>query len=436
MRTMAAFLVALALAGAGGDAVANGRNPHTVAIHMRPGDPQTLYVSTTFGLVISKDEGCTFDWVCEQNIGYGGTWDPHYAVAADGAIFATTFEGLRVSRDGGCSFTTAAGTDGLWIDALAIGPTGEVWLGTAETGGVNDVLRSVDGGVTFQSRGMASAEAWWKSVAVAPSDARRVYITGYKVAGTPTGYFYRSDDGGAQWTPSALAGVAFGPTPVLRVRAVDPASPDVVYMTSEGATSPGDRLYRSADGGATWTEVLVSGATVQDVVIRDAQTVLVATQLRGTTALVGGPTYVSRDGGQTFGELEGAPRLACLTQTPAGTLLGCGANWEPDFKAIARSTDGGATWDKLWRFVEMNGALTCPAGTVQRDTCDVMLWDCPACGTDLKRQFGASGPACGPGASDAPVPRKNGGGCCDAGAPARGMWLMLAVAWFLRRRAR
>jgi len=431
MRWLANFaLVALVVAPA--TALANGRNPHTVGIYFRPGDADAVYVSTTFGLLRSNDQGCTFNWMCEQSIGYSGTWDPHYAVAADGTIFATTFDGVRISRDGGCSFTTASSTNGRWIDAITIGPTGEIWIGTAETGGVNDVLASTNNGASFESRGMQSPEIWWKSVKIAPSNPQRVYITGYKVATAPTAYFYRSDNGGMQWTPSPLANVTYGGTPVVRVQAVDPSNPDIVYMTSEASNAPtGDRLYRSTDGGTTWTEVLAAGALVHDVLITDATHVFVATQL-----LVGGPTYASTDGGLTFAPMIGAPELACIVQRPDGALLGCGANWEPDFKAIALSTDGGATWEKAFRFVEMNDALQCKAGTVQHDTCDVMLWDCPTCGTDLKRQFTVKGPTCG--VADTATPKKPSAGCCDAGghAPGGSALLVVGVSFFLRRRRR
>jgi hypothetical protein len=436
-------VVALLLVG--GVAHANGRSPQTIGIFPKPGEPQTLYLATTFGLLETKDEGCTFRWMCEQSIGYGGTWDPAYAIGSDGTIFATTYEGLRISRDGGCSFETATANlpaadpnriADIWIDALDLGPTGEIWVGTAETGHSNDVFVSTDNGVTFSARGMMSPEIWWKSVKVAKSNPAVVYISGYQVAGTPTAYVYRSSNGGMQWTPSPLVGVQYASTPVLRIKAVDPLDPDILYMASEGANSPsGDRLYRSTDGAMTWTEVLATTASIHDVVIRDAAHIVVATQIRMASSIAGGPAYHSANGGTSFEPMTTAPQLACVAQRADGTLFGCGANWDPDFKAVAKSSDGGGNWEKVWRFVEIAGAVQCADGTVQHDTCEVGLWDCPACSTDLKRQFGAKGPSCGAQGADPPVPPKR-EGCCDAGAGAQtsAIWLLVAVWWLRRRR--
>jgi hypothetical protein len=440
-----ALATTLLLAGLASLAHGNGRAPQTVGVYPKPGEPQTIYLATTFGLLVTTDEGCTFRWMCEQSIGYGGTWDPSYAIGSDGTIFATTYEGLRISRDGGCTFETATAAlptgdpnriADIWIDALDIGPTGELWVGTAETGHTNDVFVSLDNGRTFSSRGMLSPEIWWKSVKVAPSNPATVYITGYQVAGTPTAYAYRSTNGGMDWTPLPLTNVQYAATPVLRVKAIDPTNPDIVYMTSEGSNPPmGDRLYRSIDGGMTWTEVLTASATIHDVLYRDAQHLIVATQIKTATSLMGGPAYHSTDAGASFTELAGAPQLACVAKRADGTLFGCGANWEPDLKAVARSADGGATWEKVWRFVEIAGAVQCAEGTIQHDTCDVALWDCPSCQTDLKRQFGAKGPACGAQGSDPPIDPPPKKGCCAAGDGAAGSLLLgLGVLVLTRRR--
>jgi hypothetical protein len=426
--------------------LANGRPPRTNGVHFQPGDDHSLYVATTFGLLVSHDDGCSFHWICEQNIGYGGPFDPKYRIAADGTIFATTFTGLRVSRDGGCTFTTATADKPLddpgriaddWIDAIDIGPTGEVWVATADNGKPNNVLRSTDNGLSFEPRGMLSQAIWWKSIAIAPSRAQRVYATGYQVAGVlpdggqmpPTAHFEISDDDGAHWAESPLAGVRYGTTPLVYAIGVDHSNPEVVFMSSVGANPPsGDRLYRSTDGGVTWNEVLATTGSILDLAIGPTGTVLVAT--------LGGGSFQSSNGGAAFSPMANPPQLACVGQRADGTIFGCGANWQPDNMAIAKSTDG-ATWSKVFRFVELAGPVECPVGTPEHDSC-AMQWP------SLQQQFGSTGPtACNvePIADDLPPPppRKT-GGCCDASGTCPGelggMLLFAAScgAQLLRRR--
>lgn len=415
-------------------ASANGRAPATNGVLFREGDASSLYVRSTFGLLVSQDDGCTFRWICEQNIGYGGTFDPQYRVAADGTIFATTFTGLRVSRDGGCTFTTATaeqavGSPGriaeIWVNAIDLGPLDEVWVGTADSGTTNAIYRSMDGGRTFEARGSVPPMALWRSIRVAPSDGMRIYAAGLEVAGSPIGHFYRSTDAGATWMPSALAGVMVGPSPALEVVGVDRTDADIVYLISAESNSngEGDRLYRSSNGGATLTEVLATTSPVVDVFVRDA-TVMVATK----TGL-----FRSTDRGLTFRAPTTPLAFQCLGQRDDGRFYACGANWMPDFKAIGRSTDGDS-WDKVFRFVELEGPVQCPAGTPQAETCGPM-W--PA----LQQQFGTTGPTCGktpdgptPDATEAPS-----GGCCDTRRNASGaMWLsgLVAVVLWRRRRGR
>lgn len=443
MRLVLGCLLVAALAA---DAGANGRPPSTNGVAFHPADPQTILVRSTFGLLVSRDDGCSFRWVCEKAIGYGGEFDPKYAVAVDGTIFATTFEGLRVSRDAGCTWTTATADTtqnlvGIWIDALDIGPDGTVWVATAESAGSNDVFSSSDNGVTFTARGQQSATIWWKSVKVARSNKQRVYLTGYQVAGTlpdggqaaPTAHLRRSDDGGGTWTELELFGsrrdppdMKFGPTPIVLLAAIDPQQPDTVLLISVGSNgSKGDRLYRSTDAGYSFTEVLATTDPIRDTVFAQDGAVYVATL---------SSSFKSTNNGLSFSSLTGSPQLACLGQRSDGKLFGCGANWEPDFKAVAVSADNTATWNKQFRFVELAGPLQCAAGTTSFDECDP-LWP------SLQQQFAATGPAtCGvqPDTTlpEPPTPAEP-GGCCDArdaGVPITAVGF--AVAWIVLRRRR
>jgi hypothetical protein len=422
--------VSLATAGQ-----ANGRPPVTNGVFFQPNDNQSLYVRSTFGLLISHDGGCSFRWTCEQNIGYGGPFDPAYAIAADGTLFATTFTGLRVSRDHGCSFTTAtaelpADAPGriadMWVDAVDIGPTGEIWVATADSVKPNDVLRSTDGGVTFVSRGMSLPMMWWKSVVVAPSDAMHVYVAGYQVANTPpTAQVLSTIDAGQHWTPASLAGVQLAGTPIVTIAAVAPTDPQQVYIVSVGANGMGDRLYRSTDGGASFQQVLATALPIINVVIRDPMTVF---------AVIGSGSFRSDDGGASFGAAVTSPKLSCLGKRPDGTLVGCAANWDPDFMAVGRSDDT-SQWQTIFRFIELDGPLSCPAGTPGHDICDQQLWP------GVKAQFGVTGPMCST-ATDLPsdqvdaVAPPRSGGCCDAGdrSPVGLGLLGLLTAWRIGRR--
>ena len=412
---------------------ANGRFPASVSVAVRPGDRDDIYLGTTFGLLISHDDGATFHWACEDAIGYSGTFDPKVEIAADGTIYATTFDGLRVSRDGGCTFQLATedrpATDpgrfaGKWVDAIDLGPNGEVWVATAEGGLPNEVYRSTDGGHTFTPAGLESPEIWWKSLLVAPSGASRVYVTGYQVSQvnpdggptTPVVHVRRSDDAGAHWAPVLLDGIQLANAPLIRVEAVSPSDRDVVYARSEGAAPPaGDLLYRSKDGGASWQLVLTTTDAIRGVVFRQDGTVMVAT--------VKGGVFTSTDG-VAFTPVATPPEMACLAERADGTLLACGANWSPDNFALGRSTDG-AAWTKVFRFVELDGPLTCPAAKA-RTRCDE-LW--PA----LQTQLGIPVPI----VADMPGPPAKGcDGCAASGAGAAAAGLAAAVAMVvgLRRR--
>lgn len=440
-------LVLALLAAMAAVAAANGRAPVTNGVFLKPGDPSSLYVRTSFGLLISHDDGCSFRWVCEKAIGYGGEFDPKYAIATDGTIFATTFTGLRVSRDNGCTWTTATsekppGDPGniseIWIDAIDISPSGTVWVATAESAKPNDVYRSTDNGVTFTAMGLSSPVVWWKSIKVAKSDPMRIYVTGYQVAPTAQVTVKRSDNGGASWTPLPLpANVLFGGTPIVHITAVDPGNPDHFYLTSLDANPPGgDKVYRTTDGGTTFTEVAVTTDRVRDIVVRSNGSALIATASGGTFESAGPQSAFSRLGmtRPNAPDLK-PPQLGCIAQKADGTLIGCGANWAPDYLAVGRASQPLA-WQKLFRFVELAGPVECAAGTTEETLC-APLW--PA----LKTQFAATGPGTCGALPDLEIvdlatpPTKAGSGCCDAGGgtPAAAFALSaLAGVIVLRRR--
>lgn len=428
-------LAALAiLAAVPGTALANGRFPKTVNVRIQPNDDRVILVPATFGLLISRDQGSTFEWVCEEAIGYGGSFDPDYAITSDGSIFATTFEGLRVTRDGGCTWQAAGGlsTEEYFAD-VEIGPDGTIWAATASAAVTNHIYMSMDNGESFVAQDEGLPQVWWRSLKIAPSDAQRLYLTGYRVAealpdgGTvpPSAVFFRSDDHGVTWTELDLSAIEFGTQPWFMIEAVAADNPDVLFGRAQGAHNAlGDILYRSTDGGMTWAEVLRTEDMIRTVIIRQSGDIIAGTLSDGV--------HRSSDGGNAWTRTE-EPDMCCAAEDSAGTLYACGANWEPDFFALGRSQDG-VSWEKVVRFSEIAGAYSCPAGTVQRDVCEAKRW--PA----MCEMFGCNRVVDATPAPDARTSGNGGGGCCrSADGPTDSLLLGLFVGlWLLairRRRA-
>jgi photosystem II stability/assembly factor-like uncharacterized protein len=169
--------------------------------------------------------------------------DPSIMYAGTGEGFFNS-DGLRgagifKSTDGGVTWNhlPATGTYHFdYVNRLAISPDGRVLLAGTQTG----VARSTDGGATFTTN---TSISWVLDVDFHPSDNSLAVASG--IGGT--GWFSR--DGGISWT--AASGLPDKPGSITRVEiAYAPATPDVVYASVN--INQGE-LYRSVDGGATYT---------------------------------------------------------------------------------------------------------------------------------------------------------------------------------------
>ncbi len=439
MRVLS-FVAALVIAPAA--AVADGGPPWTQSIRFAEDHPQSIYAMTNYGLMISHDAGCTFEWVCEQAIGYGGEYEPELEVSRAGAIFATTQTGLRMSTDDGCSWSTATAArapddparlpDGF-PRGLSLGPDDTVWVTVAATDGTNEVFVSRDLAASFTALGLRSPDVLWGAIRAAPSDPQRAYVVAQH---RPSGVELRRIDGTASIAVAA-AGIALAPFPSLQLPAVDPEDRDVLYVVSEGANDPiGDVLFRSADGGETFERVFSTEGLIRDVVVEDDGAVIVTYLQLDGRRFVAGPPQRSVDGGRTFSPYETSPTLACLSISPSGALVGCGHNYEPYWAAVTRRD--GDTWSKVWRFNELLGPLRCGGGTTVQVQCE------PAWEWLQRNLISLTGPTCGPHAPDAgtsippqPSPPES---CCGTGArPTSLAWagvVMLGLSIRRRRRAR
>jgi hypothetical protein len=447
-RLLVVIWVAIAIA-APSAARANGRYPAAISVHPRPGSIRDIVVGATWGMLVTSDGGATWRWSCEDAVGYGGTFDPDYAVSATGRIFATTVaEGLRYTDDGCTWSATQLGANR--VSSVTVAPGGGVWA-TSHTELQSRIYRSTDDGARFEAVALTGGEdgAWWESVEAAPGvdDGDRVYVAGYRfvIDGKETrkaNLLFRTDNAGGDWRRLSVDGFPTASQSLLQIVAISPDDPDLLFVrVSLREAVVGDALYRSDDAGASWRLVLEPGDITGAVVVRevtgeaDAAT---AAEVIVTTPTLG--VYRSTDGGRSFARAPALPITGCLVERPGDrALVGCGDNLAPDHVALTRSSDGLA-WSTLLEFRNVTAPIACAAGTEQRDTCQDRLW----CG--MKDQLGivseviACAAAVDAGTPDAaPGPDDGGGGCCDGGAGGGGWLTALALVLgsaAARRRAR
>lgn len=445
---MKALLLVLAAAGV---ASANGRNAATSTINFRRGHPDDVLAGMTFGAVISHDRGKTWQWICEEAIGYGGAFDPVYAWTASGKILATTFLGLKAATDG-CTFNDVAGLDEHFVSAMTYAPDGTLFIGMDDPKD-DQIHTSHDEGATFPAMTMPGrVNDWWESIAVAPGDAKRMYLTGYRDRATgstdraaysidgaqhvqPRTDFrdlltFRSDDGGATWLEIPLEKLPHQLNTSPQIAAISPEDPDEVYAHFVNADQlHDDVVYRSTDAGATWTKIL----DVQGMIAflrRTNGDLIAASQKMGS--------QISHDSGATWQPIEMPPHVGCLVED-MGEVWACtqnsfdmAANIPADGAGIMVSTDL-VTWTPKLRFEDIVAPVACDAGSMQHQFCEAKVW----CGLRKQLHITADPTGC-PMATEAVIPlmQPPPAGCCDARAHPDGLVIAGAVGMILVRRRR
>ncbi len=162
------------------------------------------------------------------------------------------------------------------IGDIALDPKNakNVWVGTGESWTRNSVsigngiYKSVDGGETWMPSGLENTERVAKII-VSPANSDTVYaaVPGALWSDSPDRGLYKTTDGGATWSQILKGGnLSTGVSGI----AMDPNDPNVLFACTwdfrrkgwtfrsggDGPDKPSaSGLFRSADGGATWTEV-------------------------------------------------------------------------------------------------------------------------------------------------------------------------------------
>ncbi len=265
------------------------------------------------------------------------------------------FDGLKL-RAIGPAFMSGRIAD------IAIDPTRpSTWYVAVGSGGV---WKTVNAGTTWTPVFDEESSYSIGCVTIDPSNPSVVWVgTGENVGGRHVGFgdgVYRSRDGGATWENLGLRDSQH-----ISKIVVHPGNPDVVWVAAQGPlwAKGGDRgLFKTTDGGKTWTKVLGAGewTGVTDVVIdpRHPDVLYAATWQRHRTVAAymgGGPEsglHRSTDGGATWEKLKKG-----LPEGPLGKIGLAISPHKPDVVyaaielnrrrgAVYRSTDRGSSWEK------------------------------------------------------------------------------------------
>jgi photosystem II stability/assembly factor-like uncharacterized protein len=269
-------------------------------------------------------------------------------------VYAGTHESFFRSTDGGASFVPLAGPGTGFLDGLSIDPANPQILYAAT---IDGVFKSTDRGLTWARAGQELAGKLIFDVAVDPTAPSNLLAVGSQV--------YRSTDGGASWTlvfdrvlsnrtaafdPSSPStwligtqegvyrstnqGASWLPSStglfasLVRKLAVDPHRPGVLYAALHGAGT----LHKSADAGASWSRLSLSGVRALALDPKTPSRVYAATDQGILRSQDAGSTWVRINSAETTGS-----EIAVDPKTPSTLYLATS-------DGVRKSVDGGIFW--------------------------------------------------------------------------------------------
>ncbi|MGD8322158.1 MAG: glycosyl hydrolase [Gemmatimonadota bacterium] len=241
--------------------------------------------------------------------------------------FGAVNGGVWKTADGGQTWknVTDGKSDISSVGAIAVAPSDPdvIWVGTGESKPREDltygtgVYRTTDGGDTWQHLGLTDTQQIG-DVVVDPNDPERAFVAalGHAFGPNEERGVYRTEDGGKSWTKVLYLDENTGAADL----SLDPRNPRILFAamwryrrSPWGMDAGGGRsgLYRSLDGGDSWTDVSANPGLPRTPLGRIGVAVSPANPRR---------VYASVEAPDSAGEARGG---------------------------IFRSDDGGVTWTRV-----------------------------------------------------------------------------------------
>jgi len=281
-----------------------------VALAFDPSAPGTVYAGTYGGVFRSEDHGAT--WT-SASFGLAAFQVSHLEVDPlhPGTVYAITQRGFQKSQDGGRNWQVPVD---LRVTAFAMSRPSPQNLLAADG---DQIYLSFDAGASWDPGPVLPGEEQVTILEIDPQAPANVY------AGTHQGLF-RSTDGGASFAPLTRPGTGF-----LDGLAIDPANPQILYAATF------DGVFKSTDRGLTWARA------GQELAGKFIFEVAVDPTAPANLLAVGTQVYRSTDGGASwtpvFDRVLSNHTAAFDPSSPSTWLLGTQ-------EGVYRSTNQGASW--------------------------------------------------------------------------------------------
>ncbi len=305
------------------------RSGNVAAVTGIPSDPTTYYIATPeAGVWKTSDAGTEWKPVFDQmhvasvgaiaaspsnpNIVYAGTGDPSgWSFSEGNGVYKTT--------DAGATWHDVGLEKTRYINALIVDPGNpDIVLvgaaGAAQAGGApsedRGVYRSTDGGATWKKVLYIDQYTGVKDMTFDVADPRIVYAAFQRATfGTspaevrnlsPLGAgIYKSTDEGATWTALSGSGLPAN-IPSYELAVASGTHGQRVYAEAQGSGRDAGGVYRSDDGGSSWSLGTKEIGSAGGRVYADPKN-------PDVVYLMGTSMYRSTDGAHTFTSYKGAP---------------------------------------------------------------------------------------------------------------------------------
>jgi photosystem II stability/assembly factor-like uncharacterized protein len=294
-----------------------------------------------------------FRWRAIGPIGQGGRVNDIAVVEKDPATFYVGFAtgGIWKTGNRGITFEPVFdrySTHSIGDIAIAPSDPNVIYVGTGEANNRQSssfgdgMYRSTDAGKTFVPVGLRETQSIAR-VVVHPTDPNTVWVAamGHLFGPNPERGVFKSSDGGRTWTRVLYVDPNTGAADLV----IHPRDPNVLWATTYqrqrtawgfASGGPGSAIWKSEDGGQHWSRVTGGGLP------------------NGTMGRIG-VDFSRSNPSVIYAQIEVAPDrerpAAGAAQPPAGPGGGGGGFGpqqlppDPQVSGLWRSSDGGKTWE-------------------------------------------------------------------------------------------